>query len=125
MNTRVTVMTLEIAALVQPKSVVHSAMARLSMLRPEKARLSATKPTATMAQRVSSLNLVIPRPSGPFCQVGIAQFDQPRTPKAGIVPGMHDFDRQCAQPLHGVHIGRDVGAVDLIQQWPVIDRIAG
>ena len=64
MNTRVTVMMPEIEDLVQPNSVVHSAIARLSMLRPEKARLSATNPTATMAQRVSSLNLVIPRLSG-------------------------------------------------------------
>src|SRR5687768_12211758 len=114
MNTSVTVMTLEIAALVQPNSVVHSAIPTLRMLRPEKARLSATNPTATMAQRGSSLNFVIPRLSGPFRQVGIAQFDQPRTAEAGIVAGMHDFDRQGAQPLHGAHIGRDVGTVDLV-----------
>src|SRR5688500_5570937 len=125
MNTRVTVMTLEIAALVQPNSVVHSAIARLSMLRPEKARLSATKPTATMAQRGSSLNLVIPGLSGPFREIGIAQFDQPGTAKAGTVAGMHDFDRESEQPLHGAHIGRDVGAVDLVQQRSVIDCVAG
>src|SRR5688500_6640377 len=114
-------MTLEIAALVQPNSRVHSSIARLSMLRPEKARLSATNPTATMAQRASSLNLVISTLSGAFREIGIAQFDQARTAKAGIVAGMHDFDRQLAQPLHGAHIGRDVGAVDLVQQRPVID----
>src|SRR5687767_9387516 len=125
MNTRVTVMTLEIAALVQPNSAVHSAIARLSMLRPEKARLSATKPTATIAQRGSSLNLVIPRLSGPLRQVGIAQFDEARTAETGIVAGMHDLDRKRAQPLHGAHIGQDVGAVDLVQQRPVIDCIAG
>ncbi len=59
MMTRVTVMIPEMLALVQPNSLVHSAIARLSMLRPEKARLSATNPTATMAQRVSNLNFEI------------------------------------------------------------------
>ena len=59
--------------------------------------------------------------SGAAGEVGVAELDEAVAAEARLVAGVDDGHRQLAQPAHRRDVGVDVGAVELVEQRPVVD----
>jgi hypothetical protein len=63
--------------------------------------------------------------SGSASEVRVDQLAEASSVHGRVVPAMHGRDRQLSQLAHRDHVRVDVGALDLIEKWAVVDSIPG
>src|SRR5262245_6297327 len=63
--------------------------------------------------------------SGPDGEIGVADLAKTVAPEARLVAAVHGGDGEVAEPAHRLEVGADVGAVELVEQWPVVHGVAG
>src|SRR5215211_6348895 len=58
-------------------------------------------------------------------QVCVAELDEPLSAEARLVAAVYDPHRQLAQEAHRADVIGDVAAVQLVEERPVVDGVAG